>query len=227
MTDLISWNPPLSFFAAALLFGYILGSIPFGLILTRLAGKGDIRLIGSGNIGTTNVLRTGSKHLAALTLLGDLLKGAFAVVVAKELGGNWAIETANFAGLGAFLGHLFPIWLKFKGGKGVATYVGVLLGLYWPAFVVFALMWLSSAYLSRYSSLSALIASALTPFVLIGFEQWHLAQLFAILSLMLWIRHKTNIFRLLAGTEEKIGAGKDALATEKQQEDRIEDKPEP
>ena len=202
MPDPISWSHSLPYLFAALLFGYVLGSTPFGLLLTRFAGMGDVRKIGSGNIGATNVLRTGNKFLAALTLLGDLLKGTLAVAVASQ----WGPETANLAGVGAFLGHLFPFWLKFKGGKGVATYLGVLLGLYWPAFLLFAFIWLSSAYLTRYSSLSALVASALMPFALMGFGEWQLAELFAILSALLWIKHKTNINRLLNGTEGKIGA---------------------
>nr|WP_319413879.1 glycerol-3-phosphate 1-O-acyltransferase PlsY [uncultured Cohaesibacter sp.] len=214
MIDPISWSILLPQIFVAMLFGYALGSTPFGLILTRMAGMGDVRKIGSGNIGATNVLRTGNKKLAALTLLGDLLKGTFAVVIARECALIFAPENlrmlAMLAGLGAFLGHLFPFWLGFRGGKGVATYLGVLLGLHPPAFLAFAFIWLTSAYLSRYSSLSALIASALMPFVLFGFGRWELAELFAILSVMLWIKHRENIKRLLDGTEGKIGGGKKA-----------------
>src|SRR4051794_13660115 len=145
-----------AFLVVAFLLGYLLGSIPFGIILTRLAGTQDLRSIGSGSIGATNVLRTGNKWLAAGTLLGDLLKGTVAVVIAGYYGGP---NAAMLAALGAFLGHLFPVWLKFKGGKGVAVYIGVLLGLFWPAIVVFGVLWLATAATSRYSSLSALVAS--------------------------------------------------------------------
>ena len=152
-------------YAAAFVFGYLCGSIPFGVLLTRLAGVPDVRSIGSGNIGATNVLRTGRKALAAATLLGDMLKGTVAVLVTAYVLGR---DAAMFAALGAFLGHLFPVWLKFRGGKGVATYIGLLLGLAWPAAIVFCAIWLATAALSRYSSLAALIASALTP----GFIWW-------------------------------------------------------
>ncbi|PLW77313.1 glycerol-3-phosphate 1-O-acyltransferase PlsY [Cohaesibacter celericrescens] len=204
MPDPISWSHSLPYFFAALAFGYLLGSTPFGLILTKLGGLGDVRSIGSGNIGATNVLRTGNKKLAALTLLGDMLKGTFAVLIAAE----WGNETANLAGVGAFLGHLFPFWLKFKGGKGVATYIGVLAGLFWPAALLFGFIWLAAAYITRYSSLSALIASALMPFALFGFSEWQLAELFAVLSAILWVKHRANINRLLNGTESRIGGNK-------------------
>ena len=210
MFDEISWNTSLSVYIALLTMGYVLGSTPFGLIVTKLAGMGDVRKIGSGNIGATNVLRTGSKKLAALTLLGDMLKGTAAVLVADQWGG----EAANLAGMGAFLGHLFPFWLKFKGGKGVATYLGVLLGLYWPGFVLFAFIWLTSAYITRYSSLSALIASGLMPFALFGLGEWQLAEIFAVLSALLWIKHGANINRLLNGTEGKIGGKKETPPTD-------------
>jgi glycerol-3-phosphate acyltransferase PlsY len=186
----------------ALLIGYAMGSIPFGLLLTRLAGTQDIRSIGSGNIGATNVLRTGRKGLAAATLLGDALKGTLAVVVAGHLFGE---EFKVVAGLGAFLGHLFPIWLKFKGGKGVATYIGILIGLKWPAALIFGAIWLGAAAAFRYSSLSALIASALTPLVLLWLEEYDAALLMALLTALLWIMHRENIKRLLAGTEGRIG----------------------
>src|SRR5689334_3188139 len=140
----------------SLALGYLLGSIPFGLILTRFAGTQDLRSIGSGNIGATNVLRTGRKGLAAATLVGDALKGTVAVLIARQIGG---IETAIIAAIGAFLGHLFPVWLKFKGGKGVATYIGLLLGLAWPAGIWFCLVWALVAAFFRYSSLAALVAS--------------------------------------------------------------------
>ena len=144
------------FLPVALAIGYLLGSIPFGMIVTKLAGTEDLRSIGSGNIGATNVLRTGKKGLAAATLLGDMLKGTAAVIVAGSL---WGPNAAMLAGLGAFLGHLFPVWLKFKGGKGIATYIGVLLGLFWPAAAMFGAVWLATAFTTRYSSLSALIAA--------------------------------------------------------------------
>src|SRR6187549_1930698 len=151
---------PEAWLPAGLIIGYLLGSIPFGLILTKLAGTQDLRSIGSGSIGATNVLRTGNKGLAAATLLGDALKGTVAVVIAGYFGGP---NAAMLAGLGAFLGHLFPVWLKFKGGKGVATYIGVLLGLFWPAAAMFGAIWLAVAFATRYSSASALAASFATP----------------------------------------------------------------
>jgi len=188
---------------AALLFGYLFGSIPFGLLLTKLAGLGDIRAIGSGNIGATNVLRTGNKGIAAATLLGDLLKGTVAVLLADYFLGP---DAALAAGLGAFLGHVFPIWLRFKGGKGVATYVGVALGLAWPAALVFALFWLATALLFRRASLAGLVASFAMPFAMFAFHGTRAALLFVLLTAILWIKHTANIERLLAGTEPKIGA---------------------
>src|SRR3954464_7616623 len=154
---------PEAWLPVALVSGYLLGSIPFGLILTRLAGTRDLRSIGSGNIGATNVLRTGRKGLAAATLLGDALKGTLAVLLALLWFGR---DAALLAALGAFLGHLFPVWLRFKGGKGVAVYIGVLIGLVWPAAVVFCVLWIATAATSRYSSLSALVASFVTPIFL-------------------------------------------------------------
>jgi len=190
------------FYAAALIFGYLCGSIPFGLILTRLAGTQDIRSVGSGNIGATNVLRTGRKGLAAATLLGDAIKGTAAVLIIRHF---WGLELAMIAGLGAFLGHLFPLWLGFKGGKGVATYIGVLLGLAWPIALAFCLIWLAAAALTRYSSLAALIASAAAP-VLLWITGAHAqALLFAGLTALLWIMHRGNIVRLWQGTESRIG----------------------
>jgi len=186
-------------YAAALLFGYLCGSIPFGWILTRLAGTDDIRAIGSGNIGATNVLRTGRKGLAAATLIGDALKGTLAVLLIYY-----------YAAAGAFLGHLFPVWLGFKGGKGVATYVGLLLALAWPAAIAFALVWLAVAALTRYSSLAALIASAATPFAVWFMGERPAAVLFALLTALLWMMHRANIMRLVKGTESKIGGRRDA-----------------
>jgi glycerol-3-phosphate acyltransferase PlsY len=189
--------------AAALVFGYLCGSIPFGLVLTRLAGTPDIRSIGSGNIGATNVLRTGSKALAAATLAGDILKGTAAVAVTFAVFGHHA---ALYAALGAFLGHLFPVWLRFRGGKGVATYIGLLLGFgVWIALAAFCLIWLATAAVTRYSSLAALIASAATPAVLWASGAVPEAKLFLLLSVLLWIKHRTNIARLIGGTESRIG----------------------
>ena len=186
----------------ALAFGYLLGSIPFGLLLTRAAGGPDIRAIGSGNIGATNVLRTGRRGLAAATLLCDALKGTVAVLMAAHFG----TDAGLMAGLGAFLGHLFPVWLRFKGGKGVATYIGVLLGLYWPAALLFCAVWLAVAFSFRYSSLAALLASAVTPLGLWILGRPAVAAVFLVLTLLLWIKHKENIIRLLKGTEGKIDA---------------------
>ena len=187
----------------ALGLGYLLGAIPFGLVLTRTAGLDDIRKVGSGNIGATNVLRTGRKGLAAATLLLDALKGAVAVLAAGRLFGETA---AIAAGSGAFLGHIFPVWLAFKGGKGVATYLGVLSGLYWPVALAFCGLWLAVAFVTRYSSLAALAASAATPFVLWALDRAELALVIGALTVLLFAKHSANIKRLLAGQEGKIGA---------------------
>jgi acyl phosphate:glycerol-3-phosphate acyltransferase len=187
----------------ALVFGYLCGSIPFGLILTKLSGGPDIRTIGSGNIGATNVLRTGNKRLAAATLIGDMLKGTVAVLIANLVFGR---DAAIAAALGAFLGHVFPIWLGFKGGKGVATYIGLLVGLKcWLALLGFCLIWLGIAAISRYSSLAALLASAATPAILWFNGNIREAELFLALTALLWTMHRANIARLLSGTESKIG----------------------
>ena len=207
MLQPLDWPPALAY-AAAFVFGYLCGSIPFGILLTRLAGGPDIRAIGSGNIGATNVLRTGRKGLAAATLIGDMLKGTVAVLlVSAFLGKNAAVAAA----FGAFLGHLFPVWLNFRGGKGVATYIGVLLGLAWPAAIVFCAIWLAVAALTRYSSLAALIASAATPVFLWWQGDRLIAQAFLLLSALLWIMHRANIARILRGDESKIGAGARAV----------------
>lgn len=200
MPDPINWGLALPYYTAALAFGYLCGSIPFGLLLTRLAGLGDVRAIGSGNIGATNVLRTGNKAIAAATLLSDLLKGTLAVVVASL----WGPDSAVMAGLGAFLGHILPVWLRFRGGKGVATFIGVLLGLFWKAALVFCAIWLTVAFISRYSSLSALIASAATPAVLFLFNESQLAELFTLMAVITVFTHRANIGRLLKGEETKI-----------------------
>lgn len=204
MAESLTWSLSGSATLIALVVGYLFGSIPFGIILTKLAGGPDLRSIGSGNIGATNVLRTGNKKLAAATLVGDMLKGTVAVLVAWHwLGGP---QAALAAAIGAFLGHLFPVWIGFKGGKGVATYLGVLIGLNGWIALAFAAIWLSVAYLSRYSSLAALTASVLTPFLLWFAAGMHQAAVvMALLTVLLWIMHRTNIARLLSGSEGKIG----------------------
>jgi len=206
---LIDWSL-LPQYAAALPFGYLCGSIPFGIVLTRLAGGPDLRSIGSGNIGATNVLRTGRKWLAAATLAGDILKGTVAVLVADRLFGR---DAAIVAALGAFVGHLFPVWLGFKGGKGVATYIGLLLGFkVWLALLTFCAAWLAVAAATRYSSLAALVASAVTPVVLWWRGDHRLALLFLLLSAALWFMHRANIARLFDGSESKIGRGSRSAA---------------
>lgn len=189
-------------YVLALVFGYLLGSIPFGLLITRAAGLGDVRKIGSGNIGATNVLRTGSRGLAAATLLLDALKGTAAVLIA----GHFAPELGLWAGLGAFFGHLFPVWLGFKGGKGVATYLGVLIGLAWQVALIFAVVWLAIAFLFRYSSLAALTAAVIVPIALYFLGTPQTAGLFLVMSLIVIFKHRENISRLLAGSEGRIGA---------------------
>ncbi|MFM8607786.1 MAG: glycerol-3-phosphate 1-O-acyltransferase PlsY [Hyphomicrobiales bacterium] len=191
----------LSFFTVVI--AYLLGSIPFGVILTKIFDAGDLRSIGSGNIGATNVLRTGRKGLAAATLIGDMLKGTAAVLVAHYIFGA---ATALPAAIAAFLGHLFPVWLKFKGGKGVATYLGVTLALVPIAAAAFAVSWLLTARLSRYSSLSALVASLVTPFVAAYFGDVLSGGVLFLLTIVLWVTHRANIKRLMAGTEGRIGA---------------------
>jgi glycerol-3-phosphate acyltransferase PlsY len=193
---------PEAFLPVAFAIGYLLGSIPFGLVLTKLAGTADLRSVGSGNIGATNVLRTGRKDLAAATVLLDALKGTVAVLIAGHFGGPVA---AMVAGLGAFLGHIFPVWLNFKGGKGVAVYIGILLGLFWPAAILFCVIWLAMAVSFRYSSLSALVASVVTPLFLFWIGHLTLAMLFTVLTVLLIYMHRENIRRLQAGTEGKIG----------------------
>jgi glycerol-3-phosphate acyltransferase PlsY len=196
------------FVLCSLALGYMLGSIPFGYLLTRAAGIGDVRDIGSGNIGATNVLRTGHKGLAALTLLLDALKGTAAVLIGHKIGalGGVAILASLIAGLGAFLGHVFPVWLGFRGGKGVATYVGVLFALNWQAGLAFCIIWLAVAVLTRYSSLSALVAALVAPVALFAMGDPPAALLTALLSALLIYKHRANIRRLAAGEEPKIGA---------------------
>jgi glycerol-3-phosphate acyltransferase PlsY len=192
----------------ALGFGYLLGSIPFGLVLTRMAGLGDVRKIGSGNIGATNVLRTGHKGLAAATLFLDALKGTAAVLIAHHFGAQHgvAILASLLAGLGAFLGHLFPVWLNFKGGKGVATYIGVLLGAVWQGAALFCGVWLIVALATRYSSLSALFASLVTPIALYVMGEVPAALLSGLMTVFLLWKHRANIKRLTKGEEPRIGA---------------------
>ncbi|MEJ0094404.1 MAG: glycerol-3-phosphate 1-O-acyltransferase PlsY [Methylocella sp.] len=196
----------------ALVFGYLCGSIPFGLILTTFAGTTDLRSIGSGNIGATNVLRTGRKDLAALTLLLDLAKGAIAVLIVAYLAQRWLSPDGSSprgpmlaAAAGAFLGHVFPVWLGFKGGKGVATFLGCLLAIAWPAGLAFIAVWLGVAGITRFSSLAALLASALAPAFLFALGQTDSAIVFAALAAILWYKHRPNIARLRAGTESRIG----------------------
>ncbi len=191
----------------AVILGYLSGSIPFGLLFTRWAGLGDVRSIGSGNIGATNVLRTGNKKIAALTLVADAVKGTIPILIMKALGGESA---GLIAGLAAFAGHLFPVWLSFKGGKGVATNIGILFGLYWPLGLIFLAVWLAIALLFRISSLSALTAAALSPL-----WAWLLGQATLVLPLLLvaaviWFMHRANIARLLKGEESKIKLGSGA-----------------
>ena len=187
------------FFAAAVL-GYLLGSVPFGLVLTKLGGYGDIRQIGSGNIGATNVLRTGNTGLAALTLLLDGGKGAIAFWIAGILGPDMAVLAAG----GAFLGHLFPVWLKFRGGKGVATALGILIAASWQAGVLACLTWLAAAAIFRFSSLAALIALALAPLYIWDFTDLQRTELAIFLAVLVFIRHHANIRRLIKGEESKI-----------------------
>jgi acyl phosphate:glycerol-3-phosphate acyltransferase len=194
----------------ALLAGYLLGSIPFGLLLTKGAGLGDVRNIGSGNIGATNVLRTGHKGLAAATLVLDALKGTFAVLLVYSVAVRWgsvadAITLCHIAGLGAFLGHIYPVWLGFQGGKGVATYIGVLIGMHWPAALWFGIIWIGVALGSRYSSLASLcgVAGVILYYLVTG---WAGLPFILIISALVFLKHNANIRRLLEGRESKIGA---------------------
>lgn len=203
MIDPISWAHAWPYILAAFAFGYVLGAIPFGLILTRIAGLGDIRRIGSGNIGATNVLRTGNKGLAAATLLLDAAKGAAAVVLARAYGPDMAVVAAA----GAMIGHVFPVWLGFRGGKGVATALGILLALAWWAGVLACLAWAATAAVTRRSSLAALVALAAAPVAAWFFADPQRAELAAAIAVLVWARHAGNIRRLLAGTEPRIGRG--------------------
>jgi len=199
----IDWPAEAPIFAAALVFGYLLGSIPFGLLFARAAGAGDVRKIGSGNIGATNVLRTGKRWAAAATLLCDGGKGAVAVLVTQNVQGS---DVAMFAALGAFLGHLFPLWLNFRGGKGVAVFLGVTLALDWRVGLLALATWLAVAVSLRISSLSALVAAALVPIYMLLFGHGDYAVLEIVLAILVFVMHRENIRRLLSGTEPRIGA---------------------
>ena len=185
--------------------GYLLGSVPFGIVITRALGLGDLRKIGSGNIGATNVLRTGSKKAAALTLLLDGAKGAVAVLLARAIA---AEDAAQLAGLAAFLGHCFPVWLKFHGGKGVATWFGIMLVIHPLSWAMVCLTWLTVAKVSRISSVGALLAAASGPLWLMLFQRWEAVLLAIVLAALVWLRHHANIARLLKGEEPRIGASK-------------------
>ncbi|VAW16588.1 Acyl-phosphate:glycerol-3-phosphate O-acyltransferase PlsY (EC 2.3.1.n3) [hydrothermal vent metagenome] len=201
MPDPISWALAWPYLLAAFAGGYFAGSVPFGLVLTKLTGAGDLRSIGSGSIGATNVLRTGRKDLAAATLALDAAKGAIAVAVA----GGWGIDMAIAAGFGAILGHMFPLWLKFNGGKGVATYVGILFGLYWPAGLFFLGVWIVVAVALRYSSLAALTATLATPGFMAFTGEFHLMETAIIIGVLIFTAHRANIKRLIRGVESRIG----------------------
>lgn len=195
----------------ALMLGYLLGSIPFGLLLTKAAGLGDIRDIGSGNIGATNALRTGNRWVAIGTLIGDAGKGAVAVLISGLLAARTGADQTwmlSLAALGAFLGHLYPVWLGFKGGKGISTFIGILLALYWPVGLLFCATWAIVALVSRYSSLAALVAALLTPVYLAWLDRWELVGLSVLLVALVYIAHRGNIGRLLSGTEPRIGQKK-------------------
>ena len=207
----VAWNTSVLLDLGALVVGYLAGSIPFGVLVTRWAGTTDPRRVGSGNIGATNVLRTGRRDLAALTLVADALKGTLAVLAFARLGDAGPLA-ALFAALGAFLGHLYPVFLGFRGGKGVATFLGCLLGVAWPAGLVFIALWALVAKATRYSSAAALLGSAASPIALMLLGHRQAAGLFALLAAGLWIKHRTNIERLLHGTESRIGDGESGQA---------------
>jgi glycerol-3-phosphate acyltransferase PlsY len=203
MDSLTTWHIAVFPAIIAALLGYLSGSVPFGLILTRMAGLGDVRSIGSGNIGATNVLRTGNKGLAAATLLLDALKGTVPAALGYHFLG---VEGGVIAGFAAFLGHIFPVWLGFKGGKGVATYIGVLFGLDWRMGLLLLIVWIATAVITRYSSLSALVATVAIPVVEFFVGDIKIAALAVLMSVIVWIKHSANITRLLAGNESRIGS---------------------
>ena len=203
MPDLVTSTPLL---ALAALIAYLVGAIPFGTVIARLFGLGNLRDIGSGNIGATNVLRTGNKLAAFLTLILDAGKAGAAVLVARSILGE---DAAQVAGFFAFLGHCFPVYLKFKGGKGVATFFGMLIALYWPLGIAAGAVWIFIAYTFRFSSLAALMASLMAPAIAWGLSRPDFLVLTVMLTILVWVRHSENITRLLNGTESKIGASKD------------------
>jgi glycerol-3-phosphate acyltransferase PlsY len=198
--DPISWGYSWPYIFTAFLGGYSIGSVPFGLLFTKMSGLGDIRDIGSGNIGATNVLRTGKKGIAAATLFADIIKGAFAALIGSMFGPDIAVVAA----LGAFLGHLFPVWLKFQGGKGVATAIGIIFALSWQVGFVTIGIWLLAALLFRYSSLAALLGAIAAPVAAWWLATPQLVEFFAVITVLVWIRHHANIKRLLNGDESKI-----------------------
>ncbi|MES1991264.1 MAG: glycerol-3-phosphate 1-O-acyltransferase PlsY [Pseudomonadota bacterium] len=208
MISLLSETTNLPWVFAALAIGYLLGSIPFGLIFTRMAGLGDIRDIGSGNIGATNALRTGNKTVAGATFVCDAAKGAAAVLLLTYLAPSLelVLPLAMLAGAAAFLGHLYPVWLGFKGGKGISTFIGINLALFWPVGLLFCVTWLLVAVTTRYSSLAALVAALATPVYLYFFEHYDLLPLSIFLVAFIYYAHRDNISRLHAGTESRIGA---------------------
>ena len=203
MDSLTTWNIAAFPAIIAAVLGYLSGSVPFGLILTKMAGLGDVRSIGSGNIGATNVLRTGKKGLAAATLLLDALKGTVPALLGYHFFG---VEGGVIAGLAAFLGHIFPVWLGFKGGKGVATYIGVMFGLDWRVGLLFLAVWIATALVTRYSSLSALVATLVIPVVELVTGDVKIAALAAVMTVIAWIKHRENIRRLVSGQESRIGS---------------------
>ena len=203
MDSLTTWNIAAFPAIIAAVLGYLSGSVPFGLILTRMAGLGDVRSIGSGNIGATNVLRTGNKALAAITLVLDALKGTVPALLGLHFLG---LEGGVIAGLAAFLGHIFPVWLGFKGGKGVATCIGVLFGLDWRMALVFLAVWIATAFATRYSSLSALVASVAISVVAFVTSDVKFAALAAVMTVIVWSKHRENISRLVSGRESRIGS---------------------
>ncbi|MEP0070753.1 glycerol-3-phosphate 1-O-acyltransferase PlsY [Pyruvatibacter sp.] len=205
LIDPISIEYSAPYYAMALAFGYLLGSIPFGLVFTRMAGLGDIRSVGSGNIGATNVLRTGNRWVAAATLIADGAKGAVAVLIARYVAGD---TMAVLAGTAAFVGHIFPVWLGFKGGKGVATFLGLTLALSFPIGLAACATWLVTAAVTRISSLSALVAAALAPAYFWYADHWLIIPFAVFYVMLIFIRHKDNIQRILAGEEPRIGAKK-------------------
>ena len=190
----------------ALLLGYLLGSIPFGILLTRLTGAGDLRAIGSGNIGATNVLRTGRKGLAALTLILDMLKGTAAVLLARA----WFADLDQVAALGALLGHLWPVWLRFRGGKGVATFFGIMVALHWPSSLIYAAAWLGTLGITRYSSVAGMVAALAAPVGAATLGRFDLALLYLGFALLVFWKHRGNLERLMAGEEPRVGRARDA-----------------